>query len=650
VFGAIRIYNTKGLSYFDNDLDPELLSKIGIQAAIAIRNAEEFERVHSHRSQTAALDRIRESLNSTEPFEKVMNTCLQNAVRLVGGDMGFIVLRRLLSNKFSAPYTWKRDPSTIPQFDLDGRPEELGIVGTAVAREKYYLTTDLQNDPHFIPGHHGINSKIVVPLQPLNEEIIGALSIDSRQKGAFSENQISVLQGVANDIAVYINRARFLEALTLLAKPFLKVDDVEVLYEQTLSKLSEMLGIKVASIYRLEKGELVAKQSTKGFQGARTIPRSKALSWTAIETGRSQEEYDLRRSPEKLFHKEYIQKHALVSALSVPVKSNESSMGVINVYAHRPHKFSLLEKQLVELLAETLAINIENVELIQKQSEHTKELEDAFDELEEKNEDLKKANEALERADQAVANNNRLMAIHEMVTAFVHDARNSLNRISPNFLTMKEIISSVSDKKHITDKVQEEADESVRLIAGELTNLSSYFEKLNNYARVLETFREMNSLNSVIDSVLELMNPRIRNTKRIKVQKAYHKDFQFIFDKGQIEQVISNLMLNAIQAMEKKGTSLYIGTEIVKKTIAGSEKDCVRIRISDDGIGIKAEDRPKIFDAFFTTKKGQGTGFGLTLCKKIIEENHQGLIDFKSELNKGAVFDVFLPYETEMTS
>src|ERR1043166_9853875 len=115
----------------------------------------------------------------------------------------------------------------------------------------------------------------------------------------------------------------------------------------------------------------------------------------------------------------------------------------------------------------------------------------------------------------------------------------------------------------------------------------------------------MNSLNSVIDSVLELMNPRIRNTKRIKVQKAYHKDFQFIFDKGQIEQVISNLMLNAIQAMEKKGTSLYIGTEIVKKTIAGSEKDCVRILFSEDGIGIKAEDRPKIFDAFFTTKKGQ---------------------------------------------
>jgi signal transduction histidine kinase len=641
IFGAIRIYNTKSLSSFDDELDPELLSKIGIQAAIVIKNAEEFERANAQKTQSDAIQKIEEALSSTEPLGKVVQTCLQHAVKLVGGDMGFIAMRRLLSNKFTAPYTWKRDPDTIPHFDLDGTPEQLGIVGLVVAREEYYLTTDLQKDPHFIPRRNDINSKIVVPLRPPNEEIIGALSIDSHRKGAFSEHQVPTLQAIANDIALFISRAKFLEALTLLAKPFLKVDDVRILYEQTLTKLTEMLGVRVASIYRVEEGGLlVNKASTEGFGVGRVIPKSETLSWKAVETGETQEEFDLRKAPEKLYYEMFIEEHDLVSALSVPVRSNEGPLGVINIYANRPHTFSLLEKQLVELLAETLAINIHNVELIQKEKGHVKELEDAYKELAE-------AYDRLDKADQAVINNNRLMAIHEMVTAFVHDARNSLNRISPSFLGLKYMFVELKEKKQLRDKVQEEAEEGIQVITSELTNLSTYFEKLNNYARVLETIREENSINKVINSVLELMNPRISNTKRIKVKKNYTKDFEFVFDKGQIEQVISNLVLNAIQSMEKKGTTLYIETELVNKRIGGIETKCVRVRIRDDGMGIKAEDRPRIFDAFFTTKKGQGTGFGLTLCKKIVEENHQGLIDFDSEWNKGATFDVFLPYKNE---
>ena len=105
-------------------------------------------------------------------------------------------------------------------------------------------------------------------------------------------------------------------------------------------------------------------------------------------------------------------------------------------------------------------------------------------------------------------------------------------------------------------------------------------------------------------------------------------------DTGQIHQVLLNLLLNAIQAIDGPG---HIRVEV------GGADDCATVSVIDSGKGIAAEHLPNIFRPFFTTK-GQGTGLGLSLAKRIIED-HGGRIEVSSAVGRGTIFTIYLPLQ-----
>jgi signal transduction histidine kinase len=104
-----------------------------------------------------------------------------------------------------------------------------------------------------------------------------------------------------------------------------------------------------------------------------------------------------------------------------------------------------------------------------------------------------------------------------------------------------------------------------------------------------------------------------------------------------LNQVFLNILVNAGQAIQGEG----------KITVRSRhEGDSVHISIADTGPGIKPEDRPKIFAGGFTTKAvGVGTGLGLALSKKIVEETHGGSLSFESEVGVGTTFHIVVPVE-----
>jgi len=98
--------------------------------------------------------------------------------------------------------------------------------------------------------------------------------------------------------------------------------------------------------------------------------------------------------------------------------------------------------------------------------------------------------------------------------------------------------------------------------------------------------------------------------------------------------VLLNLLLNAVQAIEGPGT---VRVEI------GSRDGCASVVVSDTGRGIPAQNLSNIFRPFYTTK-GNGTGLGLSLARRIVEEHH-GRIEVSSEVGKGSKFEVVLPFQ-----
>jgi signal transduction histidine kinase len=119
-------------------------------------------------------------------------------------------------------------------------------------------------------------------------------------------------------------------------------------------------------------------------------------------------------------------------------------------------------------------------------------------------------------------------------------------------------------------------------------------------------------------------------------------------DEAQLQQVLTNLMLNAIQAMPDGGRVDISLDELraARPGDAAAARDYVRLAIADQGVGIAPANLPRIFEPFFTTKDvGEGTGLGLSVCYGIIEE-HGGWIAVDSQVAKGTRMTVYLPAVT----
>ena len=165
--------------------------------------------------------------------------------------------------------------------------------------------------------------------------------------------------------------------------------------------------------------------------------------------------------------------------------------------------------------------------------------------------------------------------------------------------------------------------------------------------QTLGFYRESASPTSVhiptlIESVLTLYSNKLQ-IKQIKVQLALEDCPAITGLAGEIQQLVSNIISNAIDAAPVSGT-LKIDAAPVKLADGKS----IRVKIEDDGPGIAPENMNRIFEPFFTTKKDVGTGLGLWVCKEIAQR-HGGSVQVQSNYGngaKGAIFTVFLPYES----
>jgi PAS domain S-box-containing protein len=146
------------------------------------------------------------------------------------------------------------------------------------------------------------------------------------------------------------------------------------------------------------------------------------------------------------------------------------------------------------------------------------------------------------------------------------------------------------------------------------------------------------SLSSVVMDVLKLLRATIPSS--IQVEPRIGDVPAILADASQIQQVVTNLVMNAIQAI---GSGTGVITVILERASPLASGEVVRLSVIDNGKGMDEATRLRIFEPFFTTKEvGQGTGLGLSIIERIVTD-HGGRIEVESELGRGTRFDVFLP-------
>jgi len=190
---------------------------------------------------------------------------------------------------------------------------------------------------------------------------------------------------------------------------------------------------------------------------------------------------------------------------------------------------------------------------------------------------------------------------------------------------------------------------SAGAIQAEATRMTGIVRQLLNFARRSTPHRALCDLNSVIGLTVSLMEPIIRKKEaHVEVTKKLPEDVRVNADSAQLQQVFSNLLMNALFSKDSRVT-VQIAAEIchacsTEATVSEPIR-CVRTSVTDDGEGITESDLPHVFEPFFTTRDvGQGTGLGLSIAHGIVAE-HGGWMTVESVRGQGTTFAVFLPAE-----
>lgn len=244
---------------------------------------------------------------------------------------------------------------------------------------------------------------------------------------------------------------------------------------------------------------------------------------------------------------------------------------------------------------------------------------------------LKERDERLkEYAQQQIMKSERLATLGQLAAGVAHEINNPLGAVLMyTHLSLEEMEAEDPHRKNMEKAV------------GEATRCKDIVKGLLDFARQTEPKVEELAANEILERTLSLVENQAL-FQNVKITKLFSPSLpKVMIDGSQIQQVFTNIILNAAEAIEKEG-DLSVATRIAP------DGEHIEIEITDTGCGISKESLEKIFDPFFTTKEvGRGTGLGLAVSYGIVAR-HKGTINVKSEQGKGTTFIIRLPIRYEV--
>lgn len=296
-----------------------------------------------------------------------------------------------------------------------------------------------------------------------------------------------------------------------------------------------------------------------------------------------------------------------VMRIIVPVHNMQNVIGII-VLLTRQIRALPDEIEILEAVSSQLGSAIIRAELYQKNIRTVKELQKALKELKETQIQL--------------INSEKMASLGQLVAGVAHEINTPVASIKSNNGIMAKFISQIQDPE-IAD-VFKEINE---IDADAIQRISNIVVSLKKFVRLDEAELQEADINKELDLTLNLIRHETKN--RIDVVKLYGDIPMIKCYPNMLNQVFTNILINACQAIEGKG-KITISTDFQDNKLI--------VKIKDTGRGITEDSIHKIFTAGYTTKGvGVGTGLGLAICSKIIEK-HKGEITVNSEVGVGSEF------------
>lgn len=482
-----------------------------------------------------------------------------------------------------------------------------GITGWVALHGVAKVVHDVRKEPLYITVRPEIRSEMAVPMED-GGTVIGVVVVDSEKVNAFDAVALKILSLLTAEASRVVSRLWLIQQLRTKANQLQslvnlgsritgQMDSARILRSLAIQG-RQILDCHSCGVFWLSAdGNYLELREFAGRSGPLELCEPLALvdsaMGSAIRRRKLSEVENVAYAEESDFLK-VIQREGLVTMLAVPLVFDGIAKGVVAAFTDEPHRFNNDERKAFSTLAALGAVVYQNADLYARIFE----------------------------SEDSMRRNEKLTTLGMLTAEIAHEIRNPLT-----------VIKLLFDSLNLEFVDGDERERDVSLIGEKLGQLEDIVERVLGFGRMREGLSGNYDLNQLTEETLRLVRLKMEQM-RIEVDyKPCSEALIVTVNKGQIQQVVLNLILNAVAVMPDGGQ-----IEIVTRN-GGNQ---ALFEITDNGPGMPKAAQEKIFESFLTHRP-EGTGLGLSISKQILRA-HRGDISLVRSSPEGTSFSFSLPF------
>ena len=482
-----------------------------------------------------------------------------------------------------------------------------GVPGWVAWHAKALLVPDSQADVRSRPVLKSARCEMAAPILLPNGAVLGVVAVDHGEVGHYSEADVAHLVRIAESAALVLNRlwelrhlrgkARQLETLIATGQALVGKLEQRELFDTLTRDTLAMMQAKACAFFIFDQGSGTLRlASYRGGAGTLTpegdLPLRNCLSASAVRTRKPVSFADIQ-SPEFNDLLDLPRDPELRSVIAVPMLFEGEVLGVLVCFTDRRRVFDNDEKRLCSALASLGAVALQNSRLYSR----------------------------VFMSEESLRKNERLTTLGLLAAEIAHEIRNPLT-----------VIKLLHGGMGLDFAEGDPRRTDVRVIGEKLDQLESIVSRVLNFAKAPTSLHSRHQVSEIVGDTLVLVRLKLaQNNIRVAYEPPRHP-IVVEGHKGQLQQVLLNLMINSMQAMPEGG-------EI--RIRLSAEAGFAVLDVADSGTGIPDAIRERIFDSFLTGRP-DGTGLGLAIAKRVLQ-GHHGDIQLVSTSTAGTTLRITVP-------